>query len=130
MIDHYFQRADVLIRLQSGPVGPYLPGFLSALEQRRFSHDTIRRYVRGADTLCRWLDGQGIALAEANQKHIEAYVCHYVRLPDNRYIQGRLSKAASSLPRIATLLGEQGILCGSAPLSKTEVWLARFSTII
>jgi len=126
MIDHYFQRADVLIRLQSGPVGPYLPGFLSALEQRRFSHDTIRRYVRGADTLCRWLDGQGIALVEANQKHIEACVCHYVRLPDNRYIQGRLSKAASSLPRIATLLGEQGILCGSAPLSKTEVWLARF----
>ena len=86
MIEDYFQRADVLIRLQSGPVGPYLPGFLSALEQRRFSHDTIHRYVRGADTLCRWLDGQGIALVEANQKHIEAYVCHCARLPDNRYI--------------------------------------------
>ena len=126
MIEHYFQRADVLIRLQSGPVGPYLPGFLSALEQRRFSHDTIRRYVRGADTLCRWLDGQGIALVEANQKHIEAYVCHYARLPDNRYIQGRLSKAASSLPLIAILLGEQGILCGCVPISKTEEWLARF----
>ena len=126
MIEDYFQRADVLIRLQSGPVGPYLPGFLRALEQRRFSHDSIRRYVRGADTLCRWLDGQGIALVEANQKHIEAYVCHYARLPDNRYIQGRLSKAASSLPRIATLLGEQGILCGCVPLSKPEEWLARF----
>ena len=59
MIERYFSQAKVLIRLRSGPVGPYLPRFVSALEQRRFSPDTIRRYIRGADSLCRWLDGQG-----------------------------------------------------------------------
>ena len=74
MIERYFQRADVLIRLQSGPIGPYLPRFVSALEQRRFSRDSIRHYIRRADALCRWLDDQGIALVEANQKHIQAYV--------------------------------------------------------
>jgi integrase/recombinase XerD len=46
---------------------------VSALEQRRFSRDSIRHYIRRADALCRWLHDQGIALVEANQKHIQAY---------------------------------------------------------
>ena len=35
MIERYFSQAKVLIRLRSGSVGPYLPRFVSALEQRR-----------------------------------------------------------------------------------------------
>jgi hypothetical protein len=49
MIERYFSQPKVLIRLRSGSVGPYLPRFVSALEQKRFSRDTIRRYIRGAD---------------------------------------------------------------------------------
>ena len=74
MIERYFSQAKVLIRLRSGSVGPYLPRFVSALEQRQFSRDTIRRYIRGADSLCRWLDDQGVAVVEANQSHVERYV--------------------------------------------------------
>ena len=126
MIERYFSQAKVLIRLRSGPVGPYLPRFVSALEQRRFSRDTIRRYIRGADSLCRWLDGQGVAVVEANQSHIERYLLQHARLPDIRYAQGRLCKAAMSVPFIATVLREQGILSGSVLVSKTDEWLARF----
>lgn len=126
MIERYFSQTKVLIRLRSGPVGPYLPRFVSALEQRRFSPDTIRRYIRGADSLCRWLDGQGVAVVEANQSHIERYLLQHARLPDIRYAQGRLCKAAMSVPFIATVLREQGILSGSVPVSKTDAWLARF----
>src|SRR5438132_6370959 len=115
MIERYFRRADVLIRLQSAPFGPYLPRFLSALEQRRFSQDTIRRYVRGAHALCRWLDNQGVALAEANQNHIAQYVLQHARLPDVRYRQGRLAQRALGVPLIAALLREQGILSRSRP---------------
>src|SRR5260370_15234711 len=126
MIERYFSQAKVLIRLRSGSVGPYLPRFVSALEQRRFSRDTIRRYIRGADSLCRWLDGQGVAVVEANQGHVERYVRQHTRLPDIHYAQGRLCKAALSVPFIATVLREQGILSGSVPVSKADVWLARF----
>ncbi len=38
--------------------------------------------IRGADSLCRWLKGQGGAVAEANQSHIERYVLQHARLPD------------------------------------------------
>ena len=126
MIERYFSQAKVLIRLRSGPVGPYLPRFVSALEQRRFSRDTIRRYIRGADSLCRWLDAQGVAVVEANQSHIERYVFQHARLPDIHCEQGRLCKAAISVPFIATVLREQGILAGPVPVSKTDAWLARF----
>jgi integrase len=126
MIERYFSQAKVLVRLRSGPVGPYLPRFVRALEQRRFSPDTIRRYIRGADSLCRWLDAQGVAVVEANQSHIERYVLQHARLPDIHYEQGRLCKAAMSVPFIATVLREQGILSGSVPVSKTDAWLARF----
>ena len=126
MIERYFSQAKVLIRLRSGPVGPYLPRFVSALEQRRFSRDTIRRYIRGADSLCRWLDGQGVAVVEANPSHIDRYVLQHGRLADVHYGQGRLCKAAMSVPFIATMLREQGILSGSVPVSEADAWLARF----
>ena len=74
MIERYFSQTKVLIRLRSGSVGPYLPRFVRALEQRQFSEDTIRRYIRGADSLCRWLDGEGVAVVEANQSHSQATI--------------------------------------------------------
>ena len=131
MIERYFSQAKVLIRLRSGSVGkkyPCSPRFVEdAVEQRRFSRDTIRRYIRGADSLCRWLDGQGVAVVEANQSHVERYVRHHTRLPDIHYAaQGRLCKAALSVPFISTVLREQGILSGSAPVSNADAWLARF----
>jgi hypothetical protein len=68
-METYFAQASMLDRLRSGPIGPYLPGFVTALEQRCYSRDTIRRCLRGADSLGRWLDGQNVALVEANQSH-------------------------------------------------------------
>lgn len=125
-METYFAQASVLDRLRSGPIGPYLPGFVTALEQRCCSRDTIRRCLRGADTLSRWLEGQNVALVEANQRHVEAYVSQHARLPDARYVHGRLSKAASSLSVITALLREQGILSGSVLVSQGKAWLVRF----
>jgi hypothetical protein len=55
-------------------------------------------------------------VVEANQSHIERYVRQHARLPDIHYAQGRLCKAALSVPFIATVLREQGILSGSIPV--------------
>jgi Phage integrase, N-terminal SAM-like domain len=126
MMEAYFAQASVLDRLRFGPTGPYLPGFMTALEQRCYSRDTIRRCVRGADALGRWLDCQNVALVEAKRGHVEAYVSQHARLPDARYVHGRLSKAASGVPLIASLLREQGILSGLMPVSQGEAWLVRF----
>jgi hypothetical protein len=126
MIETHFAQVRVLERLRSGPIGPFLPGFVTELEQRCYSRDTIRRCLRGADALARWLDSQGISLVEANESHVEAYVSQHARLPDAHYVHGRLSKAALSVPVIAALLREQGILSGLVPVSQSEAWLVRF----
>ena len=65
-------------------------------------------------------------MVEANQSHVERYVRQHTRLPDIHYGQGRLCKAALSVPFIATVLREQGILSASVPVSKADAWLARF----
>jgi integrase len=126
MIERYFIQAKAICRLRSGPIGPYLLELVSALEQRRYSKDTIRRHLRGADALGRWLQGQNVALMEANQNHIEQYRCQQARIPTVGYLQGRLCKAATSIPVIAKLLREQGIFSGSAAVSIAEAWLDRF----
>ena len=67
-----------------------------------------------------------LELVEANQNHIKQYVLRHARLPDIRYTQGRLPKAASSVQLIAKVLRQQGILCGSIPISEADAWLIRF----
>jgi integrase len=62
----------------------------------------------------------------SDQSHVERYVRQHTRLPDIHYGQGRLCKAALSVPFIATVLREQGILSASVPVSKADAWLARF----
>jgi site-specific recombinase XerD len=126
MIERYFMQAKVICRLRSGPIGPYLPELVSALEQRRYSKDTIRRHLRCADALGRWLEGQNVALIEANQSHIGQYLSRQARIPTVGYLQGRLCKAATSIPVIAKLLREQGVFSGSAAVSITDAWLGRF----
>lgn len=92
MIERYFTQAKVVCRLRFGPIGPYLPGLVSALEQRRYSQDTIRRHLRGADALGRWLEDQNVTLIEANQSHIQQYLSRQVRIPTVGYLQGALAK--------------------------------------
>jgi len=85
MIESYFMQAKVVCRLRSGPIGPYLPELVSALEQRRYSKDTIRRHLRGADALGRWLEGQSITLVEANESQIGQYLSRQARIPTVGY---------------------------------------------
>ena len=126
MMELYFTQARVLSRLQAGPIGPYLPQFVSALEQRCYSPDTIRRYLRGADALGRWLESQKVALIEASPSHLEEYVSRWARIPAAGYLQGRLCHAATSIPLIARLFREQGLFSGPVISSQADRWLGRF----
>jgi hypothetical protein len=112
MIERYFSQAKVLIRLRSGSVGPYLPRFVSALEQRRFSCDTIRLYIRGADSLCRWLDRQGVAVVEANQGHVERYVRQHTRAI--RFANWMIPLTASIAPEVSRVSKQAKMLFQSA----------------
>jgi site-specific recombinase XerD len=121
-----FKQANLIARLQAGPIGPYLPKFVSALEQRQYSPDTIRGYLRKADALGRWLESQNVTLSEASPSHLAEYVSQWARIPAVGYLQGRLCHAATSIPLMVQLLREQGLFSGPATVSQADRWLRRF----
>jgi site-specific recombinase XerD len=48
MLETYFPASRMLGHLRSGPSGPHLDGFATALERQGYGHDTAVRYLRAA----------------------------------------------------------------------------------
>jgi hypothetical protein len=51
MLTTYFVRPFTLARLETGPAGPYLSAFATALHHQRYAPDTICQYLRSVDAL-------------------------------------------------------------------------------
>jgi len=119
MLENYFRDELVLSRLRNGPMGPYLPHLIRAMEEQHFKHRIIRRGIRRANALGYWLEQQGVPLAEAHESHVKAFVMQRSRTPLGRLV-------ASGMTRIVPILQEHGIL--NAPQARTEAdcWLQRF----
>ena len=67
----------------------------------------------------------GSALQEDIASAVQVLVRKGRDIMDMKPGYDRLCKAALSVPFIATVLREQGILSGSVPVSKADAWLAR-----
>ena len=74
MIDRYFTQHKTRNRLQNGPIGPFFPAFITALEDRGHAAPSIRRMIRTADRLGRWFPDHEVSLQEANQDHVDLYL--------------------------------------------------------
>src|ERR1035437_7840810 len=83
LIESLFKQRSTLDRLQSGPLAQYLPSIADALHQEQYPPETIRRYVRVADGLGRWLGKHGLSLAEADETILARYLGH--AKPQNTY---------------------------------------------
>ena len=127
MIDRYFTQSKTRNRLQNGPIGPLFPAFITELENRGHSMCSIRRMIRTADRLGRWIQDHGVLLYEANQDHIDLYLAEQGRRLDKRRNSGHLPQPALYLRTITEVLKRQGIF--NRPVKMTEVarWGDRFS---
>jgi site-specific recombinase XerD len=92
MIDRYFTLTKIRTRLRSGPLGPFFPAFITSLEERGYASPSIRRMVRTADQLGRWIQKQGVTLQEANRDRIDQYVTSQGRRSDQRTNSSSLSR--------------------------------------
>ncbi len=80
-VNSYYTRLWILKRYLIGPIGPHLISFSEFLAKRGYSYATGQRYVREVGHLSRWLDQQGVGIAELNDQIIRTYLCF--RFPDN-----------------------------------------------
>ena len=69
MIDQYSTQSRTRNSLRNGSVGPLFPAFITALKDRGHTVSSIRRMIRTADRLGRWIQDHGVRLHEANQNH-------------------------------------------------------------
>ena len=71
----YYTRPWILNRYSIGPIAPHLTPFSEFLAKRGYSYATGQRYVREVGHLSRWLDRQGVGIAELSEEIIRTYLC-------------------------------------------------------
>ena len=102
MIEEFFKQRSTVARLQSGPMAQQLPSIAEALHQEQYPPETIRRYVRVADGLGRWLSEHGLSLAETDETILARY-----RGDTGRRDKGQLRAAGRGLAKLLALLRVQ-----------------------
>ena len=116
MIESLFKQRSTLTRLQSGPLAQRLPSIAEALHQEQYPPETIRRYVRVADGLGRWLSMHGLSLAETDETILGRYRAH-----TGRRRKGELRAAGRGLAKILALLRVQHAVGEPVRVPTTEV---------
>ncbi len=128
LIVHYFSQSKVRSPLQSGPIGSFFPTSITALEDRAYVVDSIRRTIRTANRLGMWLQGQGVLLQDADQAHGDQYVASQGRRHDKRRMIGHLPQLARHIRTVTKVLWQQGVVGGSVAGTGVDRWADRFST--
>ena len=74
-VNSYYTRPWILNRYLIGPIAPHLAPFSEFLAKQGYSYATGQRYVREVGHLSRWLDRQGVGIADLNEETIRTYLC-------------------------------------------------------
>lgn len=102
MIESLFKQRSTLARLRSGPLAQYLPFIAGALHEEHYAPETVRRYVRVADGLGRWLCKQGLRITQIDETTLARY-----RASTGRRQKGQLHAAGRGLAKVLILLRMQ-----------------------
>jgi len=115
LIESLFKQVSTLARLQSGPLAHELPVLAGALHNEQYPPETIRRYVRVAEKLGRWLCKHRLSVADADGATLARY-----RDSIKRRKNGSLRAAARGLAKVLGLLRRQGAGDEPLPAAPTE----------
>jgi hypothetical protein len=66
--------SHIRTRIQSGPLGPYIDGFVTALQREGYTPGVTRRYLRAADVFGHWLSSHGITAQEVDEAVVTRFV--------------------------------------------------------
>src|SRR5258708_230692 len=129
MLDKFFTQTKVRIRMEDGPMGPYLIEIATILLRERYSRETISRRLRIADQFGVWLLEQEVSFADVSPAVVDRYLEGLGRRFPPSCPQGRLPRKALGLRQLVELLRQEGILSSEIrpePLIGIEKWLVDF----
>jgi site-specific recombinase XerD len=130
MVPRIFTRASVLTKLESGPVGPYLPDLAETLHAQRYTTHTIQKYLHAADAFGRWLAARRIPLPDVQEALLAQYVASLGRRKVGPTAHERLPHEAVGLKHLLTVLRHRGVIAPpvlSGPATPTEQLLMEYA---
>src|SRR6266481_5872844 len=76
MIEHYFEKLDVLNRLRSHTIGSYADSFARSLHEQGYTYWVVRGYLRAIGHLGSWLDRTKVSLARLDDDVVLRFKKH------------------------------------------------------
>ena len=110
MLDTFFTQIKVRSRMESGPIGPYLPEIAALLHRNGYARSTIRRHLRAADRFGAWIVKQGMSIVDINASIVDRYLEGLGRQFFPSRLGGTLPDKASGLRQMVEMLSQQGVL--------------------
>lgn len=128
MLDSFRIWAHIRARLQGGPLGPHLDGFVELLLKDGYAPGVIRRYLRAADAFGRWLSRRGLPANRVDEATVSCFAAGLGRYTTRLRPGGRLPDLVFGVRKLAALLWQRGIARRTepAPPTDTERWLQSF----
>lgn len=74
MIDRFFSDPKVLLRLRSGPLGPYVDGVCSLLVEQDYAEYSVRLRLQLLGVLGRWLGQLGLGVEDLDEQTIARFL--------------------------------------------------------
>ncbi len=128
MLESFYKRRHVVSQLVTGPVGKELELFATVLREEGYAAETVRKYVRSADTFGRWVVGMGLSIDGCQEQTIGLYVWQLGRRRHAYLDRGRLPEAAEGVSRFVAVLRQRDMMLPATPPPDTyaERWLHAF----
>jgi hypothetical protein len=74
MIDRFFGDPNVLLRLRSGPLGPYVDGVCRLLVEQDYAEYSVRLRLRLLGVLSQWLGRHGLVVEDLDEQTIAKFL--------------------------------------------------------
>ena len=114
MLENYFEAAPTLVRLRSGPSGPFIDAFGQELQECGYARRTVRRHLRAAAHLGAWMDLEGLAFGLLDEQALGAFAKHLPACTCFESRRGDRSHGVAGTRLFLAYLREWGVVSSAA----------------
>jgi site-specific recombinase XerD len=128
MLDSFRIWPHIRARLEAGPFGPHLDGFVELLQKEGYASRVIRHHIRAADVFGQWLLRRRLGARQVDEAIVSRFVTGLGRYSTQLRPRGRLPEMAFGVRKLAEMLWQKGVArrAQPPPLTATERWLQSF----
>jgi site-specific recombinase XerD len=117
MLERFFSDPEVAQRLRRGLVGPFLDSYAASVDALGFARSTTRAQLGFLLELGRWLQRQGVSVADLDERVVEAFLNH------RRRRRGGLRRSeAATYGRFLDHLRKGGVVAPAESRLEESVW--------